>query len=299
MIGTMKAVQARVTGRVQGVSFRWYAQEQARRLGVVGWVRNEPDGSVLLHAEGEDEAVDALVAWCRDGPGFARVPRRRRPGGGAARRDELRGDLLAQAEFSGRGCNDAVRGGHGGVMDASGDPREDVFRRLYAAHFDCVLGYALRRTSRAEDAADVTAETFLVAWRRLSHVPAGDAARPWLYGVARRQLANQRRGELRRRRLGERLRRDLSVVVPDLSDQVVQDHVVDAAMSRLSARDEEVLQLHLWEGLEPREIGEVLGLPGTVVTAAPVARPVPAARAPRQRSAGCRTHPGQATDPDP
>lgn len=73
MIGVMKAVQARVTGRVQGVSFRWYAQERARELGVVGWVRNEPDGSVLLHAEGEDDAVDALVAWCHDGPGFARV----------------------------------------------------------------------------------------------------------------------------------------------------------------------------------------------------------------------------------
>ena len=69
----MKAVQARVTGRVQGVSFRWYTQEQARRLGVAGWVRNEPDGSVLLHAEGEDEAVDALVAWCRTGPAMARV----------------------------------------------------------------------------------------------------------------------------------------------------------------------------------------------------------------------------------
>ena len=69
----MKAVQARVTGRVQGVSFRWYTQEQATSLGVVGWVRNEPDGSVLLHAEGEDDAVDALVAWCRTGPSTAKV----------------------------------------------------------------------------------------------------------------------------------------------------------------------------------------------------------------------------------
>lgn len=67
------AVQARVTGRVQGVSFRWYTQQQARRLGVVGWVRNEVDGSVLVHAEGEQEAVDALVAWCREGPSTARV----------------------------------------------------------------------------------------------------------------------------------------------------------------------------------------------------------------------------------
>lgn len=69
----MKAVQARVVGRVQGVSFRWYAREEARRLGVAGWVRNEPDGSVVLHAEGEDDAVDALVAWCHDGPGMAEV----------------------------------------------------------------------------------------------------------------------------------------------------------------------------------------------------------------------------------
>ena len=69
----MKAVQARVVGRVQGVSFRWYAQEQARSLGVTGWVRNEPDGSVLLHAEGDPDAVDALVDWCRTGPSTARV----------------------------------------------------------------------------------------------------------------------------------------------------------------------------------------------------------------------------------
>jgi acylphosphatase len=62
-----------VSGRVQGVSFRWYTEEQARRLGVTGWVRNEPDGSVLVHAEGDDEAVDALVAWCRRGPSLARV----------------------------------------------------------------------------------------------------------------------------------------------------------------------------------------------------------------------------------
>lgn len=69
----MAAVQARVTGRVQGVAFRWHAQEQARRLGVVGWVRNEVDGSVLLHAEGEDVAVSDLVAWCHHGPPSARV----------------------------------------------------------------------------------------------------------------------------------------------------------------------------------------------------------------------------------
>jgi acylphosphatase len=68
-----KAVDVTVTGRVQGVSFRWYTEQQATRLGIAGWVRNEPDGSVAGHFEGEDDAVDALVEWCRSGPSMARV----------------------------------------------------------------------------------------------------------------------------------------------------------------------------------------------------------------------------------
>jgi acylphosphatase len=67
------AVDVTVSGRVQGVSFRAYAEREARRLGVSGWVRNEPDGSVALHAEGPAEAVEALVDWCRGGPSLARV----------------------------------------------------------------------------------------------------------------------------------------------------------------------------------------------------------------------------------
>ncbi|MGZ4457245.1 MAG: acylphosphatase [Nocardioides sp.] len=67
------AVDVVVTGRVQGVSFRLYAEEEARRLGVAGWVRNEPDGSVAGHFEGDADAVDALVAWCRQGSPYAAV----------------------------------------------------------------------------------------------------------------------------------------------------------------------------------------------------------------------------------
>jgi len=67
------SVDVVVRGRVQGVSFRWYAQQQAERLGVRGWVRNEPDGSVAGHFEGDPDAVDALLAWCRQGPPAARV----------------------------------------------------------------------------------------------------------------------------------------------------------------------------------------------------------------------------------
>jgi acylphosphatase len=70
-----RAVEVRVTGRVQGVSFRWYAVREARRLGVAGWVRNEPDGSVAAYVEGPDDAVAEMVAWCRHGPPAAAVDR--------------------------------------------------------------------------------------------------------------------------------------------------------------------------------------------------------------------------------
>ncbi len=63
----------RVTGRVQGVFYRDACRREAARLGVVGWVRNEDDVAVAGHFEGEQDAVEALVAWCRQGPPQARV----------------------------------------------------------------------------------------------------------------------------------------------------------------------------------------------------------------------------------
>jgi acylphosphatase len=70
-----KRVHVIVSGRVQGVNFRRYTQQTAQGLGVSGWVRNLPDGSVEGCFEGEKSAVDALVAWCKEGPSFARVDR--------------------------------------------------------------------------------------------------------------------------------------------------------------------------------------------------------------------------------
>jgi acylphosphatase len=62
-----------VTGTVQGVSFRYYTLQEAVRCGVTGWVRNVPDGRVEAVIEGEETAVDRMLAWCREGPRAARV----------------------------------------------------------------------------------------------------------------------------------------------------------------------------------------------------------------------------------
>lgn len=63
----------RIEGRVQGVGYRRSAQREATRLGLAGWVRNRDDGSVELLAEGSDEALARLAAWCLQGPPGARV----------------------------------------------------------------------------------------------------------------------------------------------------------------------------------------------------------------------------------
>jgi len=68
-----RRVRAIVSGRVHGVSYRASTASEARRLGVVGWVRNRPDGTVELEAEGDPDRVARLLAWCREGPPEARV----------------------------------------------------------------------------------------------------------------------------------------------------------------------------------------------------------------------------------
>ncbi|GAA4605829.1 sigma-70 family RNA polymerase sigma factor [Actinoallomurus liliacearum] len=134
------------------------------------------------------------------------------------------------------------------------DDRKARFEEMYAAMYGPILGYALRRCSSPEDAADVVAETFTVAWRRFDEVPAGEKARLWLYGVARRVLANQRRGESRRRLRTTSLQDEIAAVVADPSDAPA----IRRAFGDLSDDDRELLGLVAWEGLDHSGLAAVL-----------------------------------------
>jgi RNA polymerase sigma factor (sigma-70 family) len=129
---------------------------------------------------------------------------------------------------------------------------DERFQTLYDAHAGAVLSYARRRAARA-DADDVLAEVFLVAWRRLEEVP-GAQERVWLLGVARRALANQRRGSTRQGALRERLAVHAPVQPFPAADQTG----LGRALASLSESDRELLLLLAWEGLSNEEAARVL-----------------------------------------
>lgn len=137
--------------------------------------------------------------------------------------------------------------------------RRRRFTDLFHAHYGDVVAYAHRRMSDGSDAEDVANETFTVAWRRFEEIRP-EVPLAWLYAIARRVLANRRRGDLRRRNLVERIagamqsQDDVAMAAPapDASDVLV-------ALSRLSAADQELLRLVAWEGLTNTEIAVVVG----------------------------------------
>jgi RNA polymerase sigma-70 factor (ECF subfamily) len=130
---------------------------------------------------------------------------------------------------------------------------------LYAEHGRKILAYGLRRVAEPQDAADVVAETFLIAWRRLADVPPDPDALLWLYGVARRVLANQLRGDRRRLLLGERLRAELPALVASQASPSGEAAPILVALSQLDEADRELLLLVGWEGLAPAQVARVVG----------------------------------------
>jgi RNA polymerase sigma factor (sigma-70 family) len=145
------------------------------------------------------------------------------------------------------------------------DP-ESRFEEIYDRYSGLILAYAARRTANAHDAADVLAETYTVAWRRIKEVPAGEDARPWLYGVARLVLANHHRGKRRRQGLDERLAMNVSEPIGDAAVEVGVDHsAVAAAFAELADSDRELLTLVGWDQLDRDEIAVIIGSTRAVV----------------------------------
>jgi RNA polymerase sigma-70 factor (ECF subfamily) len=131
------------------------------------------------------------------------------------------------------------------------------FNELFSEHQRHVFAYAMRRTQTLADAEDVTAETFIVVWRKIDAVPADDPLL-WLYAVARRILANHRRGHGRRERLAALLR--VEDVATPLHAGEDHDGPAFVALASLSPADQELLRLVAWEELGNQQIATVLGI---------------------------------------
>jgi RNA polymerase sigma-70 factor (ECF subfamily) len=132
------------------------------------------------------------------------------------------------------------------------------FDALYREHAGEVRRYVRRRWD-AQSTDDVVADVFLVAWRRLADVP--EDPLPWLLGVARRILANRRRGDARDHALKDRIRSEqFRAAAPVGAEARLAAEGVWVALSSLTERDREALLLVAWEGLSTARAARVVGV---------------------------------------
>ena len=150
-------------------------------------------------------------------------------------------------------------------MPSSPSDCRERFELLYGELYAPISGYVMRRVANPEDAAEAIADTFATLWRRVDRCPAGAEARPWVFGVARRVLANQRRGERRRTELAERLMADVDPAATASTLAAGFDGRIARAFATLSEADREIVSLLAWEGLTREELAIVLGVSRAVV----------------------------------
>lgn len=120
-------------------------------------------------------------------------------------------------------------------------------------HASAVARYAARRVP-PDDVHDLVADTFLTAWRRLDEVP--EDAVPWLFGSARRHIANRRRSTRRRQALDVRLANEPS---PSRIEASHVDERIVAAIGRLPEAEREAMMLVAWDGLDPKRAAKAAG----------------------------------------
>ncbi len=136
------------------------------------------------------------------------------------------------------------------------------FRDLFDRHHRSVTAYFTRRVPDETEVLSATDDVFLVAWRRLDDVPEGDGALPWLYGVARKVLANHRRGLTRFTKLRHKIEAEPIYPVRGPATEAilsVQEEQMLRALETLPWKHREVLLLTYWEQLPHKDIGRILG----------------------------------------
>ena len=139
------------------------------------------------------------------------------------------------------------------------EERKVRFRRLYEAERARIVAYVLRRTASPEDAADVVAETFTIAWQRLDDIPRDEGRILWLYVTARNVLANHDRRRARQSEIHQAL--TLGLRDPNYLVEAVEEESVIASrvLASLPERDRELLMLAAWEGLSSSQLAIALG----------------------------------------
>jgi len=148
------------------------------------------------------------------------------------------------------------------MREALGDD-ERRFELLFRSTRHDLLAYLLRRSTSPEDAADLLAETYAIAWRKLDAIPPGAQARLWLFGVARNLLLRGARRRESQHALVERLARELRSAGQPTEEG--RSEALDAALKRLPERQREIVLLTAWEGLTPKQIAAVTRTPVNLV----------------------------------
>lgn len=127
-----------------------------------------------------------------------------------------------------------------------------------------LLAYLQRRVAIQEDAADLLAETMTTAWRRVPHLPDGEeAARMWLFVIARNSLANFGRTSMRQRHLADRLKLEISVLHRPTPLDTQENQAIRDAVENLTPPLKELVELVHWEGFTITEAAQVLDVPAS------------------------------------
>jgi RNA polymerase sigma-70 factor (ECF subfamily) len=140
--------------------------------------------------------------------------------------------------------------------DIAGEPR---FRALYQDNYRPVLVYVTNRLGPSDEVADIVAEVFTTAWRRLADVPAPPAERHWLFGTARRVISRRRRGAARHSNLMRRLSAQRGGDYEPFGRADPARERLLTAISQLKKADREALMLVHWDGLSYAEAGAAMG----------------------------------------